>query len=155
DTVVVGPKYKGEIESVDGGLGSDDHPGPRSYGADPRLGILVLAKRIPGPICVTVRAIEVGGYLIIRDNQRLFRCRHRFGPVQPESSIRAIEVVRRGSRGGGGCRSWGWRCRRCRCRSGRRCRRTATLASHGDKCSRRTLIVVLGCDPGSASQRCT
>ena len=33
--------------------------------------------------------------------------------------------------------------------------KTAILAAHGDKCSRRVLVVVFGGDPGSASERCT
>ena len=42
-----------------------------------------MAERIPDPVCVAVRVLDVGGHLVVHDHQRLFRCRHRLSPVKP------------------------------------------------------------------------
>jgi hypothetical protein len=80
DAVVVGPKHKGQIESVNAGLRPDNHPVKRPHIADPHLGILILAEAISRPKGIIVAVLDIHSYLVIDDDQVVFR-RQRLRPI--------------------------------------------------------------------------
>ena len=80
DTVLVGPKYKGQIESVNEGLRPDNHPVPPPHIADPHLGILILAEAISRPKGIIVAVLDIHPYLVVDDDQVVFR-RQRLRPI--------------------------------------------------------------------------
>jgi hypothetical protein len=84
---------KAQVKLINASFGSDNYPVPETNVNHRNLGILILTEAVSRPKGVVVAALDIHPYLVVDDDQVVFRPRW-LRPIGSQRPICAIEVIR-------------------------------------------------------------